>query len=137
MRSLAAWVATLLAAALSAPLPGSHAIAQQTEVRMLVQSSPLAGFRYYDAKQVWDEMKVGDYVIAVGNPFALNQTVTQGIISAKGRGSLGTVIVLVVPVVTVPVFTAVAHGPIVARGDRASSHRPVRTHVRRADSGTG
>jgi serine protease Do/serine protease DegQ len=36
-----------------------------------------------------DEMKVGDYVIAVGNPFALNQTVTQGIISAKGRGSLG------------------------------------------------
>ncbi|NBR29053.1 MAG: HIRAN protein [Betaproteobacteria bacterium] len=60
--------AALLAAALSAPLPGSHAIAQQTEVRMLVQSSPLAGFRYYDAKQVWNEMKVGDALTLVREP---------------------------------------------------------------------
>ncbi len=60
--------AALLAAALSAPLPGSHAIAQQTEVRMLVQSSPLAGFRYYDAKQVWDDMKVGDALTLVREP---------------------------------------------------------------------
>jgi len=60
--------AALLAAALSAPLPGSHAVAQQTEVRMLVQSSPLAGFRYYDAKQVWDEMKVGDALTLVREP---------------------------------------------------------------------
>jgi serine protease Do len=34
-------------------------------------------------------VKVGDFVIAVGNPLGLNSTVTQGIISAIGRGQLG------------------------------------------------
>jgi serine protease Do len=32
-----------------------------------------------------DAMQVGDWVLAVGNPFGLTHTVTQGIISAKGR----------------------------------------------------
>ena len=32
-----------------------------------------------------DNIKVGDWVLAVGNPFGLNGTVTWGIISAKGR----------------------------------------------------
>ena len=32
-----------------------------------------------------DSMRVGDWVIAVGNPFGLGHTVTQGIISATGR----------------------------------------------------
>lgn len=36
-----------------------------------------------------DKLAVGDYVIAIGNPFGLTQTVTSGIISALQRGSLG------------------------------------------------
>ena len=36
-----------------------------------------------------DEVRVGDYSIAIGNPFGLGQTVTSGIISALGRSGLG------------------------------------------------
>ncbi len=34
-------------------------------------------------------VKVGDFVAAIGNPFGLKQTVTSGIVSAKGRSDLG------------------------------------------------
>jgi periplasmic serine protease, Do/DeqQ family len=36
-----------------------------------------------------DQLKVGDFVAAIGNPFGLNQTVTSGIISALERSNLG------------------------------------------------
>ncbi len=36
-----------------------------------------------------DNIRVGDIVLAIGNPFGIGQTVTQGIISATGRDRVG------------------------------------------------
>jgi len=36
-----------------------------------------------------DDLRVGDFAVAIGNPYGLGQTVTSGIISALGRNNLG------------------------------------------------
>ena len=36
-----------------------------------------------------DNLEVGEWVIAIGSPFELNQTVTVGVVSAKGRNRVG------------------------------------------------
>ena len=51
---------TLLAAALVAGLSVTTGRAAAQQVRMLVQSSPLAGFNYHQAPEVWRGMRIGD-----------------------------------------------------------------------------
>lgn len=50
-----------------------------------IQAKNLTSIPFTDSNQV----KVGDYVAAIGNPFGLNQTVTSGIVSGLGRTTLG------------------------------------------------
>ncbi len=38
-----------------------------------------------------DSMRLGEVVLAIGNPFGVGQTITMGIISAKGRANVGIV----------------------------------------------
>ncbi|WBO83458.1 Do family serine endopeptidase [Hymenobacter yonginensis] len=53
-----------------------------TDLALLkVKADNLPFIRYGNS----DQVKVGEWVLAVGNPFNLNSTVTAGIISAKGR----------------------------------------------------
>lgn len=50
-----------------------------------IPADNLTALRIADSNQ----LKVGDFVVAIGNPFGLGQTVTSGIISALGRSGLG------------------------------------------------
>jgi len=53
-----------------------------TDIALLkVKADNLPAIRYGNS----DKLKVGEWVLAIGNPFNLNSTVTAGIISAKGR----------------------------------------------------
>ena len=53
-----------------------------TDIALIkVKSENLSFLKYGDS----DNLKVGEWVLAVGNPFNLTSTVTAGIVSAKGR----------------------------------------------------
>ncbi len=66
-----------------ATLIGSDA---ETDVAVLqIEADNLVEIQKGDS----DRMDVGDFAIAIGNPFGLGQTVTMGIVSAVGRSGLG------------------------------------------------
>jgi len=44
------------------------AFADEPHVRLVVQSSPLAGFRYHEAAALWPELRVGDALELVREP---------------------------------------------------------------------
>ena len=50
-----------------------------------IEAKDLSSMKWAD----YDELQVGDVVLAVGSPFGLSSTVTMGIISALGRGNVG------------------------------------------------
>src|SRR3989304_4481039 len=56
--------------ALSPPAPpaGAAAPPRPQQVRLLVQNSPLAGFRYHEAPQLFDELRLGDRLALVREP---------------------------------------------------------------------
>ena len=56
-----------------------------TDVALLqIEADSLTELEYGDS----DKLRVGDYVVAIGNPFGLGQTATMGIVSALGRTGL-------------------------------------------------
>ncbi len=58
----------------------------ETDIALLkVPTGNLQALRLGDS----DRLRVGDFVVAIGNPFGLGQTVTSGIVSALGRSGLG------------------------------------------------
>jgi Do/DeqQ family serine protease len=58
----------------------------ETDVAVIkIQAKNLTSVSFADSS----ELRVGDFVVAIGNPFGLGQTVTSGIVSALGRSGLG------------------------------------------------
>jgi serine protease Do len=92
-------------------LTNRHVIRHSSEERIEIH---LADGRVFNPKQIWsdretdvavmaiesatglaaarlgdsDALEIGDFVLAVGSPFGLSQSVTRGIVSAKGRHNL-------------------------------------------------
>ena len=59
-----------------------------TDVAVLkIDATSLPAITFGDS----DKLRVGDIVIAVGNPFGLTQSVSQGVVSAIGRGGMNIV----------------------------------------------
>jgi hypothetical protein len=59
----AAWLFILIAA-----FACTSQVAAQPAARILIQSSPVAGFQFHEGKQLWGQLKVGDALALVREP---------------------------------------------------------------------
>jgi serine protease Do len=62
----------------------------KSDLAVLKLKSPVPGLKpipFGDS----DKLRLGDVVLAIGNPFGVGQAVTMGIVSAKGRANMGIV----------------------------------------------
>ena len=58
----------------------------KTEVAVIkIEGQDLPGLELGDS----DKLEIGEWVIAIGNPFGLSETVTVGVVSATGRSNIG------------------------------------------------
>lgn len=69
----------------SAKLVGSDRASDLAFLKIEAQRLPY--LRFGDSER----LRLGEFVLAVGNPFGVGQTVTMGIVSAKGRANMGIV----------------------------------------------
>ena len=67
-----------------AELIGSDSETDVAMLRIDPDGEPLASLPIADS----EKLRVGDFVVAIGNPFGLGQTVTSGIVSALGRSGV-------------------------------------------------
>jgi serine protease Do len=72
---------------LKAKLVGSDPKTDLAVLRVQTEGKPLQPIQFGDSSR----LRLGDTVLAIGNPFGVGQTVTMGIVSAKGRADLGIV----------------------------------------------
>ncbi len=57
----------------------------QTDLALLkIEADRLSELSFAEIR----DLRIGDYVVAIGNPFGIGQTVTSGIVSALGRGGI-------------------------------------------------
>ncbi len=73
--------------ALSATLVGTDPLTDVAVIRIDTPPKNLVALPFGDS----ESLRLGELVLAVGNPFGVGQTVTMGIVSATGRNDLGIV----------------------------------------------
>ena len=67
-----------------AEVVGTDSGAQGTDLAVLkIDAEKLSSLEFGDS----DQLQVGEWVVAIGSPLGLDQTVTRGIVSAKGRST--------------------------------------------------
>ncbi|HTO90725.1 MAG TPA: Do family serine endopeptidase [Candidatus Sulfotelmatobacter sp.] len=112
---------------MTAKVVGSDAKADIAVIRIegdVPSNLPIA--RFGDS----DSIRVGDLVLAIGAPFGLTQTVTQGIISATGRSNVGIEDYEDFLQTDAPINPGNSGGPLVdMRGDVVGMNTAIATHL--------